>query len=191
MSEIFFNPKQMAVSKSKKQEQLTKLENMFKEAEGIAFATFSGVGVEAVQNIRRELRSQGMEYFVAKKTLFSLAAKNTDTCEFASDSLEGACVVITSSTDSVAPAAAIKKMIKDTFDKEAKASLYDYAGAIFEGKFLNKAETAVLASTPSREESLSKIVGMLKSGPQKLHGVLNSGLTKMARVLDQADAFAK
>ncbi len=181
----------MAISRQKKADQLQKLEKMLKEAEGIAFATFSGVTVEQVQNIRRELRADGMQYFVAKKTLFALAAKNVGKCEFDSDNLEGACVVITSETDSVAPAAAIRKMMKDLFDKQTKSTPYDYAGAIFDGEFLDKAQTAVLAATPSREESLGKIVGMLKSGPQKLHGVFNSGLTKISRVLDQADAFAK
>ncbi len=179
----------MAVSRQKKQEQLKALEALMKEAEGIAFTTFSGATVQQVQKIRRDLREKGMDYRVIKKTLIALAAKKTGKCEFDSDALAGAVAVIISQDDSVAPAAAIKQMIKDTFDKEAGASVFDFAGAIFEGRLLDKTETAVLADTPSREESLAKIVGMLMSGPQKLHGILNSGLTKVTRVLDQAEKF--
>lgn len=179
----------MAISRKRKQEQLAELEALFKEAEGIAFATFKGATVGQVQDIRRELRTQDMRYIVAKKTLMALAAKNAGKVEFDSDLLEGAVAVLISQNDSVAPAAAVKKMIKDTFDKETETSVFSFAGAIFEGRFLDQAETAQLANTPSREESLAKIVGMLKSGPQKLHSVLQSGIRGMVNVMDQAEKF--
>lgn len=120
-----------------------------------------------------------------------MAAKNAGKAEFAPRDLEGNVAVIVSETDEVSPAAAIKKLKKDFFDKETKTSKYDFAGAVFDGKFLDKAEAAVLANTPTREESLGKIVGMLKSGPQKLHGVFNSGLQRPYNVLQNAEKFAK
>lgn len=179
----------MAISKDKKQSQLTALETLFKEAEGIAFASFSGATVQQVQDIRRDLRSKGMSYQVIKKTLIALAAKNAGIADFNSDLLEGAVAVITSADDVVAPAAAIKHIKKESYNKETKTSVFNFAGAIFNGELLDQAHTAQLADTPSREESYAKIMAMLRSGPQKLHGVLNSGLTKMVRVLDQADSF--
>jgi len=180
----------MATSKSKKGDQLAALEAKFKEAKGVAFISFNGVTVEEAQTARRELRAQGMSYSVLKKTLISLAAKNTGLAEFSSDDLEGAVAVIVSSEDEIAPAAAIKKFKKDTTDKETKVSRYDFAGAIFEGKFLSAEEATELANIPSREESLGKIVGMLRSGPQKLHGVFNSGFQKLYNVMQNADKFA-
>ena len=39
-------------------------------------------------------------------------------------------------------------------------------------------------------DHLAKIMGMLRSGPQKLHGVFNSGMQKMYTVLDNAEKFA-
>lgn len=180
----------MATSKLKKQGQLEALEALMKDAEGVAFVRFDGATVDKVQTIRRDLRAKGMTYTVIKKTLIALAAKNTKLAEFDSENLNGAVAVIISATDSVAPAAEIKRLKKESFSKAKKTSVFDFAGAVFEGKLLDEAETAILAETPSREESLSKIVSMLKSGPQKIHGILNSGLQKMHNVLDNADKIA-
>lgn len=180
----------MATSRSKKEEQLQALQEKFENAKGVAFAKFKNVTVDEAQAIRRELRSQGMSYTVIKKTLISLAAKNTKIAEFDSGDMDGSVAVIVSAEDEIAPAAAIKKYKKDFFNKETKTSKFDFSGCLFEGKFQDAAQTALIADTPSREESLGKIVGMLKSGPQKLHGVFNSGMQKLYNVLDNAEKFA-
>ncbi len=180
----------MATTKAKKSDQLAKLEAYMQAAEGIAFARFDAVTVAEVESFRRALREQDMTYTVIKKTLIALAAKNTGQAEFTAGDLAGAVAVITSPHDSIAPAAAIKQMKADLMDKATKESRVNYAGALFEGEFLDEARTAQLADTPTREESLAKIVGMLQSGPQKLHGVLRSGLQSMHAIMDQSDKFA-
>ncbi len=180
----------MATSKAKKTDQLQALEDKFKNAKGVAFVKFSGLLVDEAQAIRRSLREQGMSYTVIKKTLIELAAKNTKLAEFASGDLDGSVAVIVSSDDEIAPASVIKKLKKDYVDRKSKKSKLDFAGAVFEGRFLDAAAATELANIPSREESLGKIVGMLKSGPQKLHGVFNSGFQKMYNVLENAEKFA-
>ncbi|MCF7906091.1 50S ribosomal protein L10 [Candidatus Gracilibacteria bacterium] len=180
----------MATTRSKKSEQLAALEEKFKAAKGIAFTAFEALTVEEAQVIRRELRAQGMSYTVIKKTLIELAAKNASLPEVPSASLDGAVAVIVSSSDEIAPAAAIKKFRKDYKNMKTKEPKMSFAGAIFDGKFLSAEETARIADTPFREESLGKIVGMLRSGPQKLHGVFNSGFQKLYNVLQNAEKFA-
>jgi len=180
----------MAITKSKKTEQLAALVEKFKDAAGVAFAKFDKLGVEEAQVIRRELRANGMTYTVIKKTLMAIAAKEAGLAEFDSDLLEGSVAVIVSPDDAVMPAQFIKKFKKDFFDKANKHAKIDFAGALFEGNFLDAAKTAEFANTATREESLAKIVGMLKSGPQKLHSVFNSGLQRTFNVLKNADKFA-
>ena len=180
----------MAITKSKKVEQLAALTAKFKEASGVAFAKFNELGVEEAQVIRRELRANGMSYTVIKKTLMAIAAKDAGLAEFDSNNLEGSVAVIVSTDDAVMPAQFIKKFKKDFFDKEAKLAKIDFAGALFEGNFLDAATTAKFADTATREESLTKIVGMLKSCPQKLHAVFNSGFQNMYNVMQNADKFA-
>jgi ribosomal protein L10 len=180
----------MAITKSKKEEQLAALTAKFKEASGVAFAKFDQLGVEEAQIIRRELRANGMSYTVIKKTLMAIAAKDAGLAEFDSDNLEGSVAVIVSQDDAVMPAQFIKKFKKDFFDKATKHAKVDFAGCLFEGNFLDAAATTEFANTATREESLAKIVGMLKSGPQKLHNVFNSGLQRTFNVLKNADKFA-
>ena len=178
----------MATSKAKKSDQLAALTDKMKASQGVAFVKFDQATVAEVQEVRRSLRDNGMSYTVIKKTLMSIAAKDAGLCEFDSGNLEGSVAVIVSSEDAIAPAAAIKKMKKEYVLHDVPK--FDFAGAIYEGAFLSVEETAQLANTPSKEESLAKIVGMLRSGPQKLHGVFKSGLQKPYNVLKNADKFA-
>ena len=132
----------MATSKEKKQEQLKALEDKFSKAAGAAFVKFDGPTVNEVQQVRRDLRANGMTYTVIKKTLIQLAAKNTKLAEFEVKDLDGVVAVITSETDAIAPAAAIKTLKKEFTDKETKETKFDFSGAVFEGKFLDPAATA-------------------------------------------------
>ena len=184
----------MAITKSKKKDQLAALTAKFKDAAGVAFVKFEGLGVEEAQINRRELRAHGMTYTVIKKTLMAIAAKDAGLAEFDSNEREGAVAVIVSTTDAVMPAQFIKKFKKEFFVKKTKETKelakIDFAGALFEGSFLDAAATATFANTATREESLGKIVGMLRSGPQKLHSVFNSGFQSLYNVMKNADKFA-
>ncbi len=180
----------MATSKEKKQSQLKALEEKFKTAEGIAFVNFSGPTVNEVQRIRRDLRENGMTYTVIKKTLIALAAKNTKVAEFTSDDLNGVVAVITSDSDAIAPAAAIRKIKKEFLNKETKTSKFDFSGSVFEGNFLDYEATATLAETPTKEESYAKIIATLRHGPKGIHSMLTHGLRGITLSLKEADKYA-
>lgn len=181
----------MATSKAKKGNQLDALKAKLENAAGIAFVRFDGPSVMDVQQTRRALREKGMEYTVIKKTLIALASKEAGRAEFSSNDLDGAVAVITSDTDAIAPAAAIKGLKKEFFDKETKTSKFDFAGAVFEGKLLDPAMTAQLADTPTIEESYAKMIAMLRSGPQGIHSMLTHGLRGITISCKEADKFAK
>jgi len=180
----------MATSKSKKESQLDALTKKFESAQGVAFVKFFGPTVEEVQNIRRDLRANGMSYTVIKKTLIALAAKNAKLADFSSEDLDGSVAVICSDSDEIMPAATVKKLNKDFFDKKLKTSKFNFAGALFEGKFLGEEAAASLADTPSREESFAKIIGMLRSGPRGIHSSLQYGLRGIKNALENADKFS-
>jgi len=181
----------MATSKTKKTTQLDALIERFKNAKGVAFIKYFGPTVEDVQNVRRECRANGMKYIVIKKTLMALAAKTAKLAEFSSDNLEGPVAVIVSASDEIAPAAAIKKFKKDFFDKKTKTTKFDFAGSLFEGKFLNEAETAQLADTKTKEESFGAIVSMLRFGPTRIHSALLHGVKGICAACREADKLAK
>jgi len=181
----------MATSKSKKSDQLQALQAKMQSAVGVAFAQFFGPTVAEVQSARRECREQGMSYTVIKKTLIALAAKNSKKAEFSPDDLDGAVAVICSDSDEISPAAMIKKLRKDHFDKKTKSSKFDFAGAIFNGEFLDAASAKILGDTPTREESFGKIVSALRFGPRGIHSALHHGIRGIKNALENAEKFAK
>jgi large subunit ribosomal protein L10 len=180
----------MAITRSKKENQLKILTDLITSAQGVAFVTFNEASVEEVQQIRRDLRASEMTYTVIKKTLIKLAVKNAKNIEVPLDNLAGSVAVITSSADELAPLAIIKKMKKESLNKATKTSKFNFAGSLFDGEFLDQSATAIMADVPSREESLGRIVGALRSGPNKIHGILKNGLQGIYTVLQDADKFA-
>lgn len=179
----------MAITRQKKEGQLETLQEKFKNGSGFAFVKFSGPTVNEVQEIRRSLREQGISYTVIKKTLIALAAKNAGIADFSSNDLDGNVAVLVSDNDAIAPAAVIKKLKKEFMDKETKTSKFDFSGAIFEGKLLDEKATAILADTPTKEESLAKIIATLRHGPKTVHSALIHGLRGITMSLKEADKF--
>lgn len=179
----------MAVSRSKKQEQLNALIEILKNAAGVAFVKFDQTTVNEVQAVRRSLRDKGMTYTVAKRTLIALAAKEAGLATFSPDDMEGMVAVIASPEDIVLPSQSIKTIKKEYFVKAQKLAKFDFAGAVFEGNFLDAKAAEQFANTPTKEESLGKIVGMLMAGPQKLHSVCMHGLKSAHAIAKNADKF--
>ena len=57
-------------------------------------------------------------------------------------------------------------------------------GVLFEGTYLHASEFERIASLPSKEESLTKIVIMLKSPVQNLTNLLSSPMLNLVNVLN-------
>ena len=103
----------MAISRAKKTSQLQDLIAKFKVSAGVAFVQFNEATVAEVDTTRRSLRTQGMGYYVMKKTLMALAAREAKIAEFDSNLLPGSVAVIVSESEVLAPSFAVKKMKKD------------------------------------------------------------------------------
>lgn len=180
----------MATSRAKKNTQFEAIKSKFQKAAGIAFTRFESPTVMDVDQVRGELRKKGMSYTVVKKTLIALASKETNRAEFSADDLAGSVAVITSEVDEIAPAAFIKKFQKDFFNKKTKTSKFNFAGAVFAGKFLDPLSAEALANTPSREESFAKIIATLRHGPKGIHSMLTHGLRGITFSLKEAEKYA-
>ena len=181
----------MAVSRKKKNEVLDMLIKRFEESEGVAMYTSSELTVSESEEFRRDARKAGVHVHIAKKTLIALAASKANKATFKPDDLDGAITILFHKDDVVLPAFKVSELVKKTYDKLTKKGKVHFAGAVMNGKLLSKQETEALANTPTKLISLSKIVSTLKSGPQKLHTVLRSGLQSQYTILSQADKYAK
>lgn len=131
------------------------ISNAIKEAQAIVLVNYSGISVEDDTKLRRELREAGISYKVYKNTMMNFAFKGTP-CEELCKHLEGQNAIAISPTDATAPARIISKYAKTVPTLELVAG-------VIEDNYCDKKGVEALASIPSREELLGKLLGSMQS----------------------------
>lgn len=152
------------LQKSKKEEIVKNLDKVIKDSGSVVFVNFHGIGATTLTGLRRDLRKEGVNYKVSRKTL--LARALVGKAEGTVPELPGE-VAIAYGEDSTAPAREIYN-----FQKTHKGML-SILGGIFNGKFVDGAYMTEIATIPSREVLLSKIAFLLKSPMQRLAIAVN------------------
>ena len=168
----------MAKTREQKKVIIKNLEDMMAKSKSVVFAQFDGLGVKENEELRSKLREQGSEYYVAKKTLMSLAFKeNKNMPEVAVGELEGKIAAVFGYEDEVAPAKTIAEFKKD--HEEA----VDFAGGILENRFISAEEVTALSKLPSRNELYAKIVGSINAPVSGFVNALAGNLRNLVYVL--------
>lgn len=157
-------------------EELKKLSESFSKAKAIYFTEFQGLSVGEITKLRSEFFKADVEFKVAKNTLVKLAAEQNN-INVADELFKGSTALAISFDEPVAPAKVIKKFKKDNDLPEVK-------GILFDGEFVPGAEYDRLASLPSKEELLAKLVSMLNSPLQKLVSTINAPIQNTLGVLN-------
>jgi large subunit ribosomal protein L10 len=166
------------VNKAEKNEFVTWMKAEMSTAPSVVVAEYRGLTVAQLSSLRTRCRDAGVKIKVVKNTLMKLALKDTD-LEASAGALEGPTAVAWHLDD---PGAAARVLI--AFAKEKNNEALKIKGGGVKGRKLVEAEVRnVLATLPTRPELLGSLVGMINSGPQKLHGVLSAAPIKMARLL--------
>lgn len=167
----------MATTRSKKESTLNELREKFQKAQSVAFGQYAGLTVEQVSKLRKELRASGVEFKVAKRTLFKIAAKEQG-LELPDEIMEGTVGAAFSYEDSIAGPRLLKKLGKD-FEK------LQLMGGIMEGKVMTVAQMKEIAGLPSKQELLAKFVGLMRAPLQGFYGAIQSPLGSFARAVEQ------
>lgn len=149
-----------------KQPIVDEISEQIKDAQSVVIVDYRGLTVAQDTDLRKQLREAGCTYKVYKNTMMKRAFAGTD-CEQLSDLLEGTNAVAISKDDATAPARIIAKVAKDAPALEIKAG-------IVEGTLYDADGMKTIASIPSRDELLSRLLGSLQSP-----------ITNFARVLNQ------
>lgn len=158
----------MPKTRQQKEEILKNLKSKLEDSKSVVFTSDTGLNVKEVEDLRKELRDNDSEYYVAKKTLLKKALKDVDKDSL--KELSGSIGVTFSYEDEVSAAKAVNKATK------ANDNL-SVVGGILEQKFILPDMVKKLASIPSKEELLAKLVGSLNSPITGMVGVL-SGTTR-------------
>ena len=156
----------MAKTKQQKVEILEKLEGALKGAESAVFVNFHGLGVPETTLMRRALKEEGVQYFVAKKTL---VARALDTVKISGErpSLDGE-LALAWGDDSVAPARGIYEFVKKYTDKVS------ILGGIFENRYMDADEMTEIASIPPLQVLRGMFVNVINSPIAGFAIVLNA-----------------
>lgn len=139
--------------------------NHVKDAQCVVLVNYSGLTVEQDTILRNEFREAGIVYKVYKNTMMNFAFKGTS-CESLTEHLHGTNALAISADDATAPARILSKYAKQY------PALEMIAGVV-EGNYNDQAGMQALASIPSREELLGKLLGSIQSPISNLARVLN------------------
>jgi large subunit ribosomal protein L10 len=153
----------MAVTKAKKSEVLNDLIERLKNAKSVWFSTTNWMTVQDFDNLRKELRTVNSSYTLAKKTLIKIAVKEVYNLDLDLELIPGQIWVICSNNDAIAWLSKTNDFIKKIFNKKVEVQKIDWAASIFEWKVNWLEETKVIASMPSRETLLGRLVGSMQS----------------------------
>src|ERR1700730_12207553 len=168
-------------SKEQKQKDLDALANQFQQAKAAMLVSFKNMTVGKDQELRRQLREAGVSYSVVKNTLARKAAAGTP-LEPMSDQFKGMTAVALSTTDPVGLSKAISKFGK------ANPDIFSFKVGLVEGKVVELKEVEAIASLPSREELISKVLFLINAQAQRLVTVLQAVPRNLAVVTEQVRA---
>ncbi|TCK93401.1 LSU ribosomal protein L10P [Natranaerovirga hydrolytica] len=149
-----------------KQTVVEQIKENIEGAQSIVLVDYRGLTVEQDTELRKSLREAGVTYKVYKNTMMRFAFEGTE-FEPLSEELAGPSAIAISKEDATAPARVLNDIAKKYESLEFKAGVVD-------GKYYNVDDIKKIASIPSKEVLLGKLLGSIQSP-----------ITNMARVLNQ------
>lgn len=159
----------MAKTKAQKSADLLRLTDAFKSAKATVFVDYKGITVKNVNKLRREAEKASVDYFVAKKTLINLAARDAGVNGIDAKAMDGN-IAVAFGIDEVGAAKVVATIGKDV--EQIKI-----LGGTFEGAFISAAQVKALAALPSKQELLAQLARVLNAPRVGLVTTL-SGVTR-------------
>ena len=135
------------------------------DAQSVVLVDYRGLTVEQDTALRKNLREAGVVYKVYKNTFMNFAFKGTQ-FEGLSEYLEGPNAIAISTEDATAPARILAEFAKTADKLEIKAGVVE--GTTYDAKGI-----ATIASIPSREVLISRLLGSLQSPVTNFARVIN------------------
>ncbi len=172
----------MALTLEKKKKAVALLVDEFGRSTSVLFTDFRGVKVEGMTRLRREMREQGLRYFVSKRTLIRRALVEAG-IGVSDELLDGATGLVFTDEEPLTASRVVEE-----FRKEFPS--FVVKGGIMGRTTLTPADVGTLARTPPREELLAKVAGSLNAPIGKLANVTAGIIRKLMYAL-QALAESK
>lgn len=138
-----------------KQPIIEEIKGYVAEAKSVFLVDYRGLTVEQDTELRKQLREAGVVYKVYKNTMLRFAFEGTDFAQL-DKHLEGPTAIAFGIEDETAPARILSDFAK-------KAPALEFKGGVVEGNYFDEAGVKVIATIPSKEVLISKLLGSLQS----------------------------
>ena len=149
-----------------KEAKVAEIKEKLQKSKAVILAKYQGLTVEEDTTLRKNLREAGVEYKVYKNTLVILAAKELG-LDGIVEYLAGPVSVAFGYEDVTVAAKVLNDFAKDHKNLELKAG-------IVEGEIFDEAKIKQLATIPSKEILIAKLLGSIKSPISSFARVLSA-----------------
>ena len=165
-------------TREQKQKDLEALTEQFQNSNAALVIGFNKLTVSKDQELRNQLREAGAEYKVVKNKLAMKAVEGTPFAG-ASEHFKGVTAIAFGQSDPVQLSKTLSKIVKDNGD------VFNFKVGVVEGKVVDLAAVEAIASLPSKEELIAKILFLLNANAQRLATVINAVPRNLAIVVKQ------
>ena len=158
----------MALTKAQKTKQVDSIKENVAKQKSVIFVDFAKVPSKEMFSLRKNLKEQGCNLKIAKKTLVRVAfgQSNISYWNKIKSSIPGQLALVFGFDDEIAPA-----RIANIFAKTQEN--FKILGGIFEQRYIDREKVLVLANLPTRNELLGRLVGSIQSPIASYVRVLN------------------
>ena len=169
------------MNKETKKNYIEEMKKVFSSNEAIMIAHYQGLNVVQLDELRKELRENGILFKVTKNRITKLAVKDSP-CKDLEKFFSGPTAAAISSDPFMSA-----RILANFAKKNDKLKI---VAGFMEGKVIDQAEVAKIASLPTLNEARANIVGILNASAQKIIGILLAQSKKMA-ILAPAEEIKK
>jgi len=163
-------------TRERKQEDLNAITERLNNSKSAMIVGFTKLTVNKDQEFRSQLRDAGAEYQVVKNTIARIAIKGTP-YESATEFFKGVTGIAWTENDAVVLSKAVSKFVKENAD------VFTFKAGIVEGRVVDAKQVESIASLPSKEVLISKLMFVLNAQAQRIVMVINAVPRNLAIVV--------
>ncbi len=167
----------MAKTRAKKESEVKVIADGLKGAKTVVFADITNLKVADSTDLRRKARKENIDIVSAKKTLLRIALKEAGITTVDPSAFKGSVAMLLGTEDEVAPAKVFEAFRKT----HENVSLL---GGLFGTKLMSVEDVKTLASLPSKQELIAKVVGTIRAPLSGLVNVLQGNLRGLVYVVN-------
>lgn len=164
------------MARPEKTEVVNRVKENLENSRAVFVTKYTGLNVDEITKLRKDLRDNNIVYLVAKNTLMSIACKETGHEELVKY-LKGQTALAFGVDDPVVAAKILYKSFKDIDKPEIRA--FWLMGDMFEGKEITR-----LADLPSREELLAQIIAGVESPITATINIIDTVFRELVATVD-------